>query len=89
MTVAKRVTYWGKVQGVGFRYTTLGVARQYRIHGYVRNTLDGQVELVAEGAAAEVERFLEAVAQKMAGYIEGKMVQDDAPQGFESFTIRS
>ena len=89
MTVCKKVHYWGKVQGVGFRYTTLGVARNFKVTGYVKNLLDGQVELVAEGAPEEVDRFLEAVAGKMAGYIKGHSLQDTTVQGFEEFSIRS
>ncbi|HWY87322.1 MAG TPA: acylphosphatase [Gemmataceae bacterium] len=89
MTVCKHVFYWGKVQGVGFRYTTLEVARHHTVTGYVKNTLDGQVELVVEGAKEEVDRFLTAVAGKMTGYIKGQTVRDETPQGFEEFQIRS
>jgi acylphosphatase len=88
MTVCKHVYFWGKVQGVGFRYTTVELARHYAVTGYVKNTLDGQVELVAEGAKEEVDRFLTAVAGKMAGYIKGQTVQVETPQGFEEFQIR-
>jgi acylphosphatase len=89
MPVCKHVYYWGKVQGVGFRYTTLGVARRFPVTGYVKNLLDGQVEIVAEGHAEEVERFLAAVEAEMAGYIRGHTLQDQPPQGFEEFTIRA
>lgn len=89
MTVCKRVHYWGQVQGVGFRYTTLRVARQFRVTGYVRNLLDGQVEVLVEGEAAEVERFVEAVAGQMADYIKGHKVEDENPAGLADFTIRS
>ena len=88
MAMCKHVYYWGKVQGVGFRYTTLELARNYAVRGYVKNTLDGQVELVAEGTAEEVDHFLNAVAGKMAGYIKGQTVRDETPQGFEEFQIR-
>ncbi|MDB5171893.1 MAG: Acylphosphatase, partial [Phycisphaerales bacterium] len=27
----------GRVQGVGFRYTTQNIAIRYNVHGYVRN----------------------------------------------------
>jgi acylphosphatase len=59
----------GHVQGVGFRYTTLQVAREFEVAGYVTNLLDGRVELVAEGAAAEVTRFIAGVEERMHGYI--------------------
>jgi acylphosphatase len=89
MTVCKRVTYWGRVQGVGFRYTTASVAQRYPLTGYVRNMLDGQVELVVEGASHDVDRFLAAVAGEMADFIQASTIQDEPPQGSEGFTIRS
>ena len=39
----------GRVQGVGFRYAALAEARRLGIRGWVRNTPDGAVELLAEG----------------------------------------
>jgi len=88
MIVCKRVHYRGQVQGVGFRYTTWNVAKHYKVGGYVKNLPDGDVELVAEGESAEVERFLRGVAAQMAGYIHSQQVDDEPAQGFESFEIR-
>lgn len=56
-----RVLYSGWVQGVGFRYTVKSVSRGYEVTGLVRNLLDGRVELVVEGAKAELEAFQEAI----------------------------
>ncbi|MEZ6193765.1 MAG: acylphosphatase [Phycisphaerales bacterium] len=55
----------GRVQGVGFRYTTARVARGFVVAGYVMNLPDGQVELVAEGEAKELQAFLAAVRDAM------------------------
>ena len=87
MTIGRRVHYSGRVQGVGFRYTALRLAQGYAVHGLVRNLHDGRVEMVVEGEAAEVERYLEAVQQTMAGYIEATSVEDEPPQGFADFRI--
>lgn len=89
MTFCKRVLYQGRVQGVGFRYTTQGLARRFAVAGYVKNLPDGRVELVAEGDAVEVERFLEALGRQMAPYIETRQEHDEATQGFTSFDIRA
>jgi acylphosphatase len=89
MRVCKRVSYWGRVQGVGFRYTAYNLAQRHAVAGHVRNMLDGQVELVVEGEAAEVDRFLKALADQMAGFIKGQSVQDERPQGFAEFEIRT
>ena len=48
----------GRVQGVGFRYFTLRVAEYLGINGWVRNTIDGKVEIVAQGNESEVKEFL-------------------------------
>jgi acylphosphatase len=86
--VCKRVLYSGRVQGVGFRYTTQGLAASHPVAGYVRNLPTGAVELVAEGEADDVEMFLAAVARRMASYIRDTTVQDAAPSGQRGFHIR-
>jgi acylphosphatase len=86
--IARRVYYSGTVQGVGFRYTTRQVAEGFAVAGYVRNLPDGRVELWAEGDAGEVDGFLEAVARRMAEYVEDRRVQDERPTGLRGFLIR-
>ena len=48
----------GRVQGVGFRYSTIHEARRLGVFGTVRNCPDGSVEVVAEGEAERIQRFL-------------------------------
>lgn len=47
----------GRVQGVFFRDNTLAKATELKISGWVRNNVDGTVELEAIGDAESVERF--------------------------------
>lgn len=63
------VFFSGHVQGVGFRYLALQVARGYDVAGFVQNLPDGRVHLEVEGAADEVHQFIAAVQERMAGYI--------------------
>ncbi len=56
-----QIFYSGNVQGVGFRYTTKGVAAGYEVTGLVRNLPDGRVELVAEGTRNELEAFRQGI----------------------------
>ena len=87
---SRRVLYSGRVQGVGFRYTTREIAQGFAVTGFVRNLRNGRVELVAEGAPAELDRFLAAVAEKMAGYIEDHAIEKGPASGkFTAFEIRS
>ncbi len=48
----------GRVQGVGFRYSALDEARHFGLTGWVRNTHDGAVELVAEGPEDQLRRLV-------------------------------
>jgi len=48
----------GRVQGVGFRYSTIRQANSIGVRGTVRNTEDGCVEVVAEGDADQLAVFL-------------------------------
>lgn len=56
--VRRRVAVRGRVQGVGFRYSTRMVARRLGLRGWVRNVADGSVELVAEGPAEDVNALI-------------------------------
>ncbi len=51
----------GRVQGVGYRYFARQLANQMGIRGYVRNTHDGAVEVVAEGNEGLLAKFLGAL----------------------------
>lgn len=87
--VRRTVLYSGRVQGVGFRYTTCRIARGFPISGYVRNLPDGRVEAVAEGPFAEVERFFLKVAEDMTGNIRETVVRDEpARSEFDGFSVR-
>ena len=59
----------GRVQGVGFRWHTLKVARAFDVAGTVRNLADGRVHLHAEGAEREVLAFVAAVEDEMRAFI--------------------
>jgi acylphosphatase len=79
----------GRVQGVGFRYTTQAVAEGFAVKGYVRNMPDGTVEAVAEGDRADIERFLETLGEKMDGYIKRRTDNDSPATGeFSDFSVR-
>ena len=53
----RRILVEGRVQGVGFRYATVREGRRLGLRGFARNLRDGRVEVVAEGAEADVDRL--------------------------------
>jgi acylphosphatase len=85
--VCRHVFYSGRVQGVGFRFTAQALAGREGVTGFVRNLPDRRVELVAEGPATNVERFLESLRRTMDGYVDGASEQAESPQGFTDFQI--
>ena len=79
----------GRVQGVGFRYTTLQIASRLNVRGFVRNLPDGRVELVVEAGRREVERLVAEIETKMSGYIVTTESRELAASGeFATFEIR-
>lgn len=55
------ILYTGRVQGVGFRFTTKQQAMGFEVTGTVKNLDDGRVELIAEGTRQELEEFQQAI----------------------------
>jgi acylphosphatase len=87
MIVGKHVVYRGNVQGVGFRFTAVEVARSFGVSGTVCNCADGSVELFVQAEALAVEAFLSALARRMDGYIDEQTVTDAAPTDVGGFHI--
>jgi acylphosphatase len=83
------VAYSGRVQGIGFRYTTCSIARRYRVSGYVRNLPDGRVEVVAEGDPHELDAFRREVRERFFGNIRDERLDVQPATGeFVGFDIR-
>lgn len=58
--IGRRVRIHGRVQGVFFRNWTADKAISLGVRGWVRNRLDGSVELVAYGGEEAVEALIAA-----------------------------
>jgi acylphosphatase len=90
MIERRRITYAGRVQGVGFRMTARRLSSALPVSGYVRNQPDGRVEMVVEGEPEILSSYLQAVHHEF-----GDMIRDidevvEPPDGepFVGFTIR-
>lgn len=89
-TVRRHVWVSGVVQGVFFRTSTIRVAQDLGVHGWVQNLPDGRVEAVFEGPPAAVDAAVRwcrhgperAVVQRVEAV-------DEPPQYLYGFTAHS
>lgn len=83
------VFYSGRVQGVGFRFTTEDIARELGITGWVMNLRDGGVEVVAEAEESILKDFLSRIQQYFRSYIRNAEVRwEEAVGEFRDFVIK-
>ena len=88
-TTTRRCLFRGRVQGVGFRWTTQKIAAGHKVTGYVRNLADGRVELVACGYEEDVCAFLQDVRERLSRFIEAIDEQECVvDETFAEFSIR-
>lgn len=90
MMTAKHVFYSGRVQGVGFRYSTKRIASGFDVTGWVKNLPDGRVEMLAQSFEPdELDAFLEDIQTSSLGsHIKEREVNAIAAQpGLRGFSI--
>lgn len=83
-----RIVVSGRVQGVGFRYSTVYEASRLSLSGWVRNRRDGTVEILAEGRPEDVEALIRWCRQSPPGSRVTSVQHSEEPtqpplQGFE------
>ena len=84
-----RAVVRGRVQGVGFRASAQARARSLGLAGWVRNTLDGQLEAELEGPPDRVDSLLRWLEQGPRGArVEGVSVERLEPTGGRGFSVR-
>jgi len=88
--ISLQVFYEGRVQGVGFRWSVRHIAKGFDVTGWVRNLVDGRVELQVSGQEEEVMAFLDAIKNgELASYIRKQnQVKLESPLNAHGFEIR-
>ena len=59
--IRRRSQFYGRVQGVGFRFTARHAANRLNLTGWVRNEYDGSVTLEAQGREAELDMLVQMI----------------------------
>ena len=63
--VRKQITFYGRVQGVGCRYTARHAADSLGLTGWVRNEYDGSVMMQVQGEEVKIDHMLHILNNDM------------------------
>jgi len=78
----------GKVQGVGYRYSTMNAAKELGLNGWVRNLPDSRVEAVFEGSSEIVEEIIRwCHTGPTAAVVKDVQVEYSEIEGLQGFEI--
>lgn len=58
MVIRKHILFYGRVQGVGFRYHATYKAQLLELTGWVKNLYDGSVEMEVQGDPEKIDELL-------------------------------
>lgn len=85
-----RILVTGRVQGVYYRASTVNAAQDIGATGWVRNLLDGSVEIEVEGSVEQIEQLIAWCWQGPAGARVEQVVAEwlDQLEGFQGFEIK-
>lgn len=56
--IRKHIVFYGRVQGVGFRYYAVNKANQFGLTGWVKNLPDGTVEMEVQGEKPLIDQLI-------------------------------
>lgn len=61
--IRRHIRFYGKVQGVGFRYRARHAADMYSCTGWAKNEYDGSVTMEIQGEPDAIEKVISIIAQ--------------------------
>ena len=59
--IRRGFSFWGRVQGVGFRYKMYYLAQKYNATGWVQNECNGSVTAQVQGEEVSIDMILQAL----------------------------
>ena len=88
LKVRKHIYFYGRVQGVGFRYYAVQKAGQLGLAGWVRHRYDGSVEMEVEGAETDIDQMILFLQNRTYIWIEDMRVKSMPLEGEYGFYER-
>ena len=87
--IARRYIVRGRVQGVGFRWFVENEARQLGLAGWVRNNIDGTVEVLAIGTEQQLSALHARLRQgpRASRVDEVRVIDAEPVPGLDTFRI--
>lgn len=61
--IREEIIFTGRVQGVGFRYKAIHLARHFGLTGWVKNEYDGAVSGQFQGRELDIDMVIERLMQ--------------------------
>ena len=86
--VRRHFFFYGRVQGVGFRWHAASKARLLGLTGWVKNLSDGSVEMEAQGTRTQIGELLGYLYEQRYIRIEDIKAEDIALEDESSFNER-
>ena len=84
----KKFIFYGQVQGIGFRFRAAALAKKYNLVGWVENSDNGSVILVAEGANNSIESLINNLKDYFQDNIENVKEGIEKDEGLIDFEIK-
>lgn len=86
--VRKHITFYGRVQGVGFRYTAKYLAQSMELTGWVQNEWDGTVTMEVQGSEVLINKLLVGLNNNRFITIEWMDTKEIPLEKERSFSVR-
>jgi len=88
-TICIKATVSGKVQGVFFRSSTQKKAQELQLTGWVKNTADGNVELIACGEQVHIMELTEWLWQgPPSAEVSNVLWKENSPESYDGFSVK-
>ena len=87
--IRRKLQFYGRVQGVGFRHTAINAASRLGLTGWVRNERDGSVSMEVQGLDVAIERLIKTIKNGRYIYID-RITSADMPvvDNEDGFTVK-